>query len=240
MKILVTGGNTLVPIDKVRAITNIFKGRTGAAIATECMLRGHQTTLIGNQLMWDFMGINPHAEGFTFVPYKTYDELYEAMEREITTGGYDCVIHSAAVSDYKVVRVYGDDEPCFSGKTQTETEVARGGKISSSHKRLIIELDPTEKIVDKIRDPWGFKRILVKFKLQVDMPDEKLLAVAEKSRKTSNADFIVANCLEWSRERAYIIDEFGAKQIKREHLPIVLMDKIDRFDLTAEFCPVSF
>ena len=32
MKILVTAGNTQVPIDRVRCITNIFSGRTGTRI----------------------------------------------------------------------------------------------------------------------------------------------------------------------------------------------------------------
>jgi len=31
-RVLVTAGNTSVPIDRVRVISNIFKGRTGAGI----------------------------------------------------------------------------------------------------------------------------------------------------------------------------------------------------------------
>ena len=33
MNILVTAGNTITPIDRVRVITNVFTGRTGARIA---------------------------------------------------------------------------------------------------------------------------------------------------------------------------------------------------------------
>jgi phosphopantothenate-cysteine ligase/phosphopantothenoylcysteine decarboxylase/phosphopantothenate--cysteine ligase len=46
MNLLVTAGNTLVPIDKVRGITNIFTGRTGASIALEAHRRGHGVTLL--------------------------------------------------------------------------------------------------------------------------------------------------------------------------------------------------
>jgi phosphopantothenate-cysteine ligase/phosphopantothenoylcysteine decarboxylase/phosphopantothenate--cysteine ligase len=35
MNILVTAGNTQTPIDKVRCLTNIFSGETGARIAIE-------------------------------------------------------------------------------------------------------------------------------------------------------------------------------------------------------------
>ena len=46
MKLLVTAGNTLVPIDSVRGITNVFTGRTGAGIALHAYRRGHHVTLL--------------------------------------------------------------------------------------------------------------------------------------------------------------------------------------------------
>jgi phosphopantothenoylcysteine synthetase/decarboxylase len=42
MNCLVTAGNTQVLIDKVRCITNIFSGRTGAQIALELQKQGTQ------------------------------------------------------------------------------------------------------------------------------------------------------------------------------------------------------
>jgi hypothetical protein len=77
--------------------------------------------------------------------------------------------------------------------------------------------------VDLIRSPWGFKGVLVKFKLQVGMGDDELIAVATRSREQSKADIIVANCLEWSTERAFIIDEPNvAQRVHRRSLPNVL------------------
>ncbi len=46
MNVLVTAGNTLVPIDQVRCISNVFTGKTGAAIALCAHGRGHRVTLI--------------------------------------------------------------------------------------------------------------------------------------------------------------------------------------------------
>src|SRR5260370_4679187 len=46
MNLLVTAGNTKVLIDRVRCITNIFTGRTGAAIALHAHERGHDVTLL--------------------------------------------------------------------------------------------------------------------------------------------------------------------------------------------------
>ena len=45
MNVLVTAGNTQAPIDRVRCVTNIFSGRTGAAIANAAWGRGHAVTL---------------------------------------------------------------------------------------------------------------------------------------------------------------------------------------------------
>src|SRR5262249_14697183 len=46
MNILATAGNTLALIDKVRCITNIFTGRTGASIAVHAYEHGHRVTLL--------------------------------------------------------------------------------------------------------------------------------------------------------------------------------------------------
>ena len=46
MKILVTAGNTQTPIDRVRCITNIFSGKTGAQIALEAHRHGHSVVLL--------------------------------------------------------------------------------------------------------------------------------------------------------------------------------------------------
>ena len=218
MKILVTGGNTFVPIDKVRGITNIFRGRTACDIATEAVSRGYTVTLIGNK------GMDEHCLGdMTFRKFKTFEDLMASMQNEISTGGYDAVIHSAAVSDYKVVRVTTPPSDGHGGG-----EVKRDGKISSSHSNLVLELEPTLKIVDKIRSNWKFHGVLVKFKLQVDMQDGELISIAQKSREASGADIMVANCLEWARERAYILIRHEVLDIARSKLASALLDRVEQ------------
>jgi phosphopantothenoylcysteine synthetase/decarboxylase len=101
------------------------------------------------------------------------------------------------------------------------------GKISSSHDSLTMELVPTEKIVDRVRDPWAFQGTLVKFKLQVDMSDDELLSIAMKSQAASKADIMVANCLEWAREYAYILDPQGVSRVARRLLAATLLEKLE-------------
>jgi phosphopantothenate-cysteine ligase/phosphopantothenoylcysteine decarboxylase/phosphopantothenate--cysteine ligase len=118
-----------------------------------------------------------------------------------------------------VVGVRTDDQELPAGESAL--------KISSSHQRLFLELAPTAKIVDQIRAPWGFTGKLIKFKLQVGLSDEELLRVAERSRRASGADFIVANCFEWMRERAYIVGSAGLIQsVSRERLADELLNQV--------------
>src|ERR1700739_2886550 len=92
MKILVTAGNTQVPIDRVRAITNIFTGRTGTRIALHAVERGHDVTLltshpeIVSELAAD---VSLSAPSWTQRPYRTFDELQKLMEFELGESLYN-------------------------------------------------------------------------------------------------------------------------------------------------------
>lgn len=243
MNILITGGSTYVPIDKVRGITNIFKGKTACDIAIEALARGHNVILLGNPGMMQCVHPVLRTSLLTTNKYNTYDELYTGMHDIITAYHLDVVIHSAAVSDYKVSSIYPTPEHVWlEGKCRhcgvalnSKTEFSHCishpvsfGKVPSSYKKLSMDLVPTEKIVDKIRDPWAFKGTLVKFKLQVDMSDDELLGVARKSRETSRANILVANCLEWARERAYILVGDRVVNVSRNLLAKILLDEIER------------
>jgi len=206
-KILVTAGSTIIAIDQVRVISNIFQGKTGGRIANYLSKIGCEVTLITSRKS------QRKKDNLRIVRYRTYDELYQRMEEEITQGNYDIIIHSAAVSDYFVAGTYYKDE------NGMLVQIDSSKKISSSHPSLFLELVPTAKIIDQIRTPWGFNGKLVKFKLQVGISDDELLEIARKSRTDSKADVMVANCLEWSDKYAYIVIDGKERKITRRKLP---------------------
>jgi phosphopantothenate-cysteine ligase/phosphopantothenoylcysteine decarboxylase/phosphopantothenate--cysteine ligase len=234
-KILITAGNTQTPIDKVRAITNIFKGKTGTDIAKYFAEKDCAVTLITSNP--DLVAEIP--ENLRLVPYRTFDELETAMRVELgqPDHGYDVVIHSAAVSDYETAGIYFMEEeselveigPNLFTKIPREklVEVDKGGKVSSGHRCLYLKLTQTKKLVDLIRKDWGFKGVLIKFKLEVGKNMGELLAIAEKSLHTSGADYIVANCLEWAKSDAYIMNREGKGDFcKRAELAAKLYERI--------------
>ena len=187
--ILITAGNTFTPIDRVRGITNIFTGRTGAGLAEEARARGHRVRLLTSHP--DTVQASDTLE---VLPYRTFDDLQALMELEVRKGAYSAIIHSAAVSDYAVAGVYAGPDK----------RDASAGKVKSHYGELWLKLVPTPKLVDSIRSDWGYTGTLVKFKLEVGIAEEELLTIAEQSRIHSRANLMVANTLEGAAEWAYV------------------------------------
>jgi len=255
MRILVTAGNTAVPIDRVRQITNIFTGRTGAEIARHAHSRGHEVTLLTShpEALPDR---SPEGDpSFRLLPYHTFDELMAAMEAEIRTGRPDAVIHSAAVSDFIVAGVYAPARgtraeaaprsplPVLTGSGErgapsltwvTEDGSAprmvdvSAGKVKSDAPEVWLRLVPAPKIIDRVRGEWAFGGVLVKFKLEVAVDEARLLEIAEASRRHSGADLMVANTLETAREWAYL-GPFpdGYRRLPRAELPEQLVSAVE-------------
>jgi phosphopantothenate---cysteine ligase (CTP) len=187
--ILITAGNTLTPIDRVRGITNIFTGRTGASLAEEARARGHHVVLLTSH-----PERTQPSDTLKVLPFRTFDDLQSLMEQEIRRRAYSAIIHCAAVSDYAVAGVYAGPEK----------HDASAGKVKSHHGELWLKLVPTPKLVDRIRSDWGYTGTLVKFKLEVGIGEEELLTIAEQSRIHSRANLMVANTLEGAAEWAYV------------------------------------
>lgn len=216
MNVLITAGNTMTLIDKVRAITNVFSGKTGTQIALEAHRRGHQVTLLTShpevvqQLSSESDTL---TERWALYRYRTFEDLQKEMQQLITPGNFDVIIHSAAVSDYQAVGVYAPGEDTSfdpqSGQWQASDnrptmEDRKAGKVKSNEDELWIRLTRTPKLVDLIRSEWAYQGLLVKFKLEVGINDEELLNIAERSRQHSKADLMVANTLESATHTAFI------------------------------------
>ncbi len=224
MQLFFTAGNTQSPIDSVRCITNIFTGRTGSRIALEAYQRGHHVTLATShpQLVSELApGVTLDPERFRVRPYQTYDELHHLMATSLRAGRYDAVIHSAAVSDYTIAGIY-------SGPL-TDLRDVSAPKVKSQHPEIWMKFLPSLKLVDQIREPWGFRGILVKFKLEVGVTEAELLATAERSRQHSLANFMVANTLEDLANIAYIGgDRLPYRVVERAQLAATLLDLVEQ------------
>lgn len=238
MNILVTSGSTITMIDKVRGITNIFRGRTGFKIAEEAVCRGHRVTLLANSVAEEWKVLSDWSGNLiNIITYKTFDDLERIMRQELGNTNYDICIHSAAVSDYKVNGVFKDSATVLGFLNHTPLpalyEIANPpGKIGSKLDELWLRLTPTTKLVDHIRE-WGLgDGKLVKFKLEVNVSPEELFNRASKSREESNADLIVANRLDdfsdWTTPSMQIINrKNNVIEISRKEMPSKLLDILE-------------
>ena len=216
MNILVTAGNTKSLIDRVRCITNIFSGRTGAAVARTAWGRGHTVTLATShpESIQEY-GMNPRDPGerFSLLTYQTFDDLATLLQTQLRTVAFDVVCHSAAVNDYLPAGTYSPNPGTFFNARTGEWDARNGnpklieqkaGKIKSNEAELWMRLVRAPKLIDRFREPWGFAGILVKFKLEVGIGEEELVEIAEASREYSRADLMVANTLDGAAHWAYL------------------------------------
>jgi len=240
MNVLVTAGNTLVPIDRVRGITNIFTGRTGASIALCACDRGHSVTLLTShpEAVESLHQGPPPAAGWSLHRFHTFDDLQENLQSLLSAGNFDVLIHCAAVSDYRAAGIYAPaDGTSFDEKAST-WHAAReapalvdcaAGKVKSDESELWLRLVRTPKLVDLVRSAWGFRGVLVKFKLEVGVSDEQLLEIAERSRRQSAADLMVANTLEGASFWALLGPLAGRyDRISRRTLAPRLVEEVER------------
>lgn len=190
-KVLITSGSTWIPIDNVRVITNIFGGKLGIEICRKCLESNFDVTMLMGNSRGDLS--DPIFKKARIIHFKYFDELFKLVKKEIKENKYDVVIHSAAISDYKLKNEYK-------------------GKIKSSKDNLILEFIPTPKIVDI------YKKIcpnifLIMFKLEVNKKKSELIDIAKNSMNRAGADIIVANDFNKIQKdhKAYIVSKNSQK-----------------------------
>ncbi len=164
-RVLVTAGATREYIDPIRYITNASSGRMGVAIAEEADFRGAEVTLIRTK-----GSVPSFVENQ--IEVETVEEMLEAIENELKVRKYDVVVLAAAVSDFRVKN--------------------RADKKIKSGKGLTLELEPTPKIIDRVKElqPDVF---LVGFKAETS--EDKLIEEARKQIERAGSDLVVANTL---------------------------------------------
>lgn len=227
-RFLVTAGNTRERIDDVRDWGNIFTGGTGLAIANALAAAGPVELLTSNlahlESLTDFRTPN-RIEGVSF---GSHADLKRALAERTARTAYHAVFMTAAVADYTPAGAFRvvERKTLDDGRETWIVENAQAGKIKSDFDEVAFLGRRSEKLVDLFRTAWGFKGLLVKFKLEVGVPVDRLLRIAEASRTASGADYIVANTLDMVKgpsAGAYLLGEGFNEWVPREDLPARLL-----------------
>ncbi|RLB41138.1 MAG: bifunctional phosphopantothenoylcysteine decarboxylase/phosphopantothenate--cysteine ligase CoaBC [Deltaproteobacteria bacterium] len=163
LKVLVTAGPTVEPLDPVRFISNRSSGKMGYAIARTARHRGGEVTLVSGPTSLR------RPRGVEVVAVKTAEE----MRKEVLAraASHDVVIMCAAVADYRPK------------KSQTH-------KIKKQDAGLQLELEKSPDILKELGERRGeMPRILVGFAAET----QDLIDNAKEKLEKKNLDMIVIN-----------------------------------------------
>jgi len=163
LRLLVTAGPTMEPLDPVRYLTNRSSGKMGYALAAAACRRGAEVTLVSGPT-----GLKPPRH-VTLVRVSTTEEMRKAVMG--CRSRCDVILKAAAVLDYR---------PCERASH----------KIKKQECILPLELEPTPDILAELGRAKGKRRcILVGFAAET----RDLMTHATEKLKKKNLDMIVAN-----------------------------------------------
>lgn len=213
MNIVITGGPTNEPIDKVMKITNMSTGGLAVSMAYDAAKHGHTVTAILNYSVKADMLYG--LDNVSVLRVETTDDLMQALQ-EVSGPNIDIVIHSAAVADYAPEFTFRMEDMAFEiasevsgSRDLSETELSQKileimknpickvydeSKISSYEQNLTVKLGLTPKVISNLR-AWFPNAKLYGFKLLENVPRNKLIDVATKLCIKNNMDGIFANDL---------------------------------------------
>ena len=165
-RILITAGPTREPIDPVRYLGNRSSGKMGFALAGAFAAAGHSVTLVSGPVALDV----PH--GVARIDVETAVEMYNAVAAELAE--VDIAVFAAAVADFRPMKVAGE-------------KIKKGGPGEAD--LLCLELERTVDILGSVREPLGFRGVLVGFAAET----ENLEANARAKMERKGCDLVVAN-----------------------------------------------
>jgi len=161
-RVVVTSGATTESVDPIRTLSNRASGKTGRAVARACYVRGAEVTVV--------------RDGGEDLPHASVESVESAAEMLAATvdavEDADALVSAAAISDYTVER--------------------RDSKIRSGQESLTLELEPTPKLVDGVREAHPDLPI-VGFKAETGGDDDDIVAAARDLLDRAAMAFVVGN-----------------------------------------------
>lgn len=197
MNILITAGGTKEQIDSVRSIANHGTGRLGSKIA-DAFAKADEVSHIA--YVCGPNAVLPKTEKAQICPIRGTRDLEAVIRRLTGEQRYDAIIHSMAVSDYRVktVTTVSEISEAVKGKEDPAAVISsmegfdQNGKLSSSIPDLAVLLERTPKIIGMLRE-LAPEAVLVGFKLLDHVPHSELMEVAGRLLTANDCDFVLAN-----------------------------------------------
>lgn len=209
IRMLITAGPTIEPIDPVRYITNFSSGKTGYSLAEAAARRGADVTIVSGPVAVEA------PEGTTVVPVHTAREMYDASCEVFPD--VDIAIFAAAVADMRP-------------KEESDCKLKKGLDCEALRAIELAENPDILATLGHVKD----HQVVIGFAAETD----NVIPNAMKKLEAKNADMIIANQvghgLAFGTEgnEVWLISEKGS-----EHIPYMLKPELADviLDKTLEF-----
>lgn len=240
MVVLITSGGTTEKIDAVRSISNTSTGRLGSLIA-ECFSKAVCIEKI--IYICSKSAVKPQSEKIEIIDVDTVKSLENAIKKVLSETDVDIIIHSMAVSDYRVKSVtncnmlaeqillrkeqfdFADSRKardfCVELFNRAQSVISGEGKISSDVENMILLMERTPKIISRYQS-LSPQATLVGFKLLDNVSSETLINKGYQVLKDNHCSFVLANDFSKITENqhiGYLIDrnkKYRCYQTKQE------------------------
>ena len=147
MRIVITGGPSSEPIDRVRVITNQSTGELAVKLARRLAAARHSIEL--------FLGAGAIFRSDSAKYFRTNDDLHRLLRDVVERHKVKAVFHAAALSDFGVEKL------AIPGGTPS------AGKISSDAESVQLRLVPKPKLILQLRDLFP-NAYIVGWKFELD------------------------------------------------------------------------
>lgn len=246
MNLLITAGSPNTAIDKVRCVSTVFTGRTGAQLARLAWNRGHTITFLTAHA--DRLPEIPADSGLSQqrlqpIVYSTFDDLAALVQQQLRSKPFDVFIHAAGTTDYLVAGTYSPELGSYFNVRNGEWE-SRGrprlieqpaDRVQSTEPELWVRLVRAPRFVERLRGQCDFRGLFVRFVVESAKSDGELRGAAEFTRKQSEADLMVASTMESLPHWALIGPVDGRyERVLRREVPDRLMLLIEHMRRTGQ------
>jgi phosphopantothenoylcysteine synthetase/decarboxylase len=187
MRILISSGATREMIDEIRFISNVSSGSTGAYLADMFFKAGHEVVYLhGKESKLPEMSAIKKVD---FNDFNSLNNKFATLLREIE---FDCVIHCAAVSDYRIEKI-----------SINGVSVDKVNKLASNQD-IILKLKPNFKILSQLKEYADYPFFLVGFKLTNQFSVSEEQNAIQKLFKDSEVDIVVHNDYSKINEKSHV------------------------------------
>jgi phosphopantothenate-cysteine ligase len=230
MNILITAGGNTERIDEVRAIKNTGTGRLGALVAerlaagagpggsapvaadsaAEGAANSAATRAADREdgdprifYVCDRHAAVPKAGCVTVIRADDVTALGSAVRDVCGARRVDAVVHSMAVSDYRVKRVTTAAAAAGAGGIDGAPDLREGGKINSDLEDLLVVLERAPKIIALFRG-LAPDAVIVGFKLLSGVSEAELIGAGLGLLEKNDCDYVLANDMKYLKDGGHI------------------------------------